>query len=70
MFITVTALVPHVHKLKVLPVIVLTAPPPLAPSMSNQPLTIVAPVTVMFEKLFPVSVFVDPIADEGPPVVK
>src|SRR6516164_5238172 len=51
--------------LNVFPVTVFVAPPPLAPSWSTQPAMLVAPVSVMFEKLLVCSVFVAPEADAG-----
>ena len=47
---TFTALVPQVQLLNVFPVIVFCGVPPV-PSLLNQPVIIVAPVTVIFEKL-------------------
>ena len=67
----VIALLPPAMLLKVLPVIVLVGPLVLdAPSVLLHPAIVVAPVTVTFEKLFPVCVMVEPLTDDALPVKK
>lgn len=61
-FIPVTVLVPPVQALKVLLLIFFVGVPP---SVFDQPAIVVAPVTVILEKLFPVWVINAPVADEA-----
>ena len=69
-FITYTVPEPEVMLLNVFPVIVFVGPlTPEAPSRLFQPITLVLPATVTLEKLFPVSVIVEPLT-EAPWVIK
>lgn len=61
-FITVIPLVPPVHEVKVLLLIFLVGVPP---SVFDQPAIVVAPVTVRFEKLFPVWVIIAPVTEDA-----
>ena len=64
--ITVTAPDPPVQLLNVFPVIVLVGPLVAeAPSVLLQPAIAVVPVTVIFEKLLPVWVIVEPSTEEA-----
>src|SRR5262245_49227014 len=50
----------------VLLVMVFITPPPLGPFTSLQPPTVVAPVSVTFEKLFRFSRYEDPVGEVSP----
>src|ERR1043166_443526 len=64
--IPVTLAAPVEMVLNVFPVIVLVGPlADEAPSVLLHPATIVAPVSVTFEKLFPVCVMLEPFTEEA-----